>query len=85
MIWIGADLTSLVLNVDQITSYQGCIPTFSLCLDEHTQNVLDGITIDQIRCREILTSVSTCRVWILFYNICRKICPNHQGIKDLNK
>jgi epoxyqueuosine reductase len=81
MIWIGIVLTFSAIDGDQIASYQGCIPTCSFCLKEYPQNALDGITIEQKRCREISTSVSTGGGWILSCNICRKICPNHQGIK----
>ncbi|MFX1374178.1 MAG: epoxyqueuosine reductase [Promethearchaeota archaeon] len=81
MIWLGAVLTSLELNGDLMTNYQACIPDCSICIDKCPQNALDGITIDQKQCRQISTSFTTGGGWVLSCNICRKICPNHAGIK----
>ena len=83
MIWLGAVLTSLALDGDPIVPYQACVPDCSLCINKCPQNALDGITIDQKRCREISTSVTTGGGWVFSCNICRKICPNHAGIKKI--
>jgi epoxyqueuosine reductase QueG len=83
MIWLGAVLTSLALDGDPKVLYQVCVPECSLCINKCPQSALDGNTIDQKRCREISTSVTTGGGWILSCNICRKICPNYTGIKNV--
>ena len=80
MIWLGAILVSVDLQPDPIASYEGCNSGCMLCIDSCPQHALDGITIDQKLCRERSISYNYGGGWVLSCNICRKICPYHNGL-----
>ena len=80
MIWLGAILVSIDLEPDPIASYEGCISGCTLCIDSCPQHALDGITIDQMLCRERSNSYSDGGGLVLSCNICRKICPYQKGL-----
>lgn len=50
MIWLSAVLTSMKLEPDPITTYEGCIKDCTLCLDNCPVKALDGISIIQSKC-----------------------------------
>ncbi len=81
MIWLAAILVSTDLRPDPIASYEGCISECTLCIDSCPQHALDGITIDQKLCRERSSSYTKGGGSILSCNICRKVCPYHDGLK----
>lgn len=81
MIWLGAVLVSAELEPDPPASYEGCIEHCTVCIDACPQNALDGITIDQKLCREQSTSYTEGGGEVLLCNLCRKVCPNHAGIR----
>lgn len=81
MIWLGAVLVSAELEPDPIAAYEGCIKKCTVCIDSCPQNALDGTTINQELCRERSISYTDGGGWVLSCNICRKTCPNHDGIK----
>jgi epoxyqueuosine reductase len=80
MIWLGANLVSIDLDPDPIASYQACISNCSICIESCPQHALDGITINQKLCREIMSTYSEGGGSVLSCNICRKVCPHHAGI-----
>jgi epoxyqueuosine reductase len=80
MIWLGAILVSAELEPDTVADYEGCIPECTVCIDSCPQNALNGTTIDQNLCRERSISVTPGGGWVLSCNLCRKICPNHDGL-----
>jgi epoxyqueuosine reductase len=80
MIWLGAILVSVDLGPDPIASYQGCRSECRLCIDSCPPHALDGITIDQKLCRGHSNSYTTGGGRVLSCNICRRICPYHQGL-----
>jgi epoxyqueuosine reductase QueG len=80
MIWLGAILVSIDLAPDPIASYEGCISACTLCIDSCPQHALDGTTIDQKLCRERSNSYTNGGGWVLSCNICRKVCPYHEGL-----
>jgi epoxyqueuosine reductase QueG len=82
MIWLGAILLSVDLEADQIASYEGCISGCTLCIDSCPQHALDGITIDQMLCRERSNSYTGGGGLVLSCNICRKVCPYHKGLLE---
>jgi epoxyqueuosine reductase QueG len=82
MIWLGAILLSVDLEADQIASYEGCISGCTLCIDSCPQHALDGITIDQMLCRERSNSYTDGGGLVLSCNICRKVCPYHKGLLE---
>jgi epoxyqueuosine reductase len=53
-----------------------------LCIDSCPQHALDGITIDQMLCRERSNSYTDGGGLILSCNICRKVCPYHKGLLE---
>lgn len=82
MIWLGAILVSADLEPDPLASYKVCPEKCRTCIDSCPQNALDGTTISQKLCREHSTSSTEGGGWVLSCNICRKACPNHNGIKS---
>lgn len=80
MIWLGAILVDTELEADSMTSYEGCPSGCTVCLDACPQEALDGITINQKRCRKRSQSSTDGGGWVLSCNICRKVCPNHKGM-----
>lgn len=85
MIWLGAVLLSVDLASDPLLESGICIPGCTLCLDGCPQKALDGVTIDQKRCRQRSITCSEGGGWVLSCNICRKTCPMHLGGKDAIK
>ena len=81
MIWLGAVLVSADLKPDPTASYKVCSDKCSVCINSCPQDALDGTTIDQKLCREHSNSCTDGGGWILSCNICRKVCPNHAGLK----
>ncbi len=80
MLWLGAVLVDVGLEPDPLASYDGCLPKCTICLDACPQRALDGLTIDQKRCRSRSISSTEGGGWILSCNLCRKLCPRHAGI-----
>lgn len=82
MIQIGAILVNVSLLGDPIVSDEICSPNCRLCLDNCPQQALNGVTVDQSQCRP-LSNFRTEKGYILKKcNLCRKICPYHQGVKS---
>lgn len=81
MVWLGAVLVDAELEPDPLATYQACIETCTICLDQCPQQALDGMTIDQKKCRKICISSTEGGGFVLSCNVCRKVCPNHAGIK----
>jgi epoxyqueuosine reductase len=81
MLWLGAVLVSAELEPDPLASYEGCLPKCTICLDVCPQHALDGVTIDQKRCRTRSISSTDGGGWVLACNLCRKACPRHAGIR----
>ncbi len=81
MIWLGAILVSVELEPDPIAPYESCPQKCTVCIKLCLKNALDGTTINQKLCRERSTSCTDGGGWVLSCNICRKSCPNHNGIK----
>jgi len=80
LIWLGANIVSIDLKPDPIATYQAYIFNCSLCIDSCPQHALDGVTINQKMCREIMFTSSECGGSVLSCNICRKVCPHHMGL-----
>jgi epoxyqueuosine reductase len=80
MLWLGAVLTSVDLEPDQVASYEVCPSECTLCLESCPQHALDGKTIDQKLCREHSNYQTTGGGFVLSCNICRKVCPNRMGL-----
>lgn len=85
MIWLGAVLVPLDLKPDALADYEGCIPKCTLCIDLCPQNALNEVTIDQQQCRKHVFSYTEGGECVLTCNLCRKVCPNYNGIKSNSK
>ncbi len=81
MLWLGAVLLDKELEADPLAGYQACRPECSLCLEACPAKALDGISIDQRKCRAISAKYTEGGGGVYTCNLCRKICPRHQGIK----
>ncbi len=79
MVYIGALLIDAEVEPDPIVTDFACPENCRLCLDACPANALDGITVNQKRCRE-----NSCyqhpRGWDIYTcNECRKVCPLRNG------
>jgi epoxyqueuosine reductase len=81
MIQLGAILLDVELEGDTIASYIGCPSECSLCLEVCPQSALDGKTVDQKLCRPLSNYISEKGYNLKKCYLCRKICPNHSGLK----
>lgn len=80
MLWLGAVLSDACLEGDELAEYLTCPPDCRICLDACPAQALDGTTIVQKKCRAVMGKSSEGGGFIYACNLCRKICPVHQGI-----
>lgn len=84
MIQIGALLLNEEFEADPLATYQACKESCNLCIKSCPQSALDGTTVNQQACRP-LSIYKNERGFILKKCWeCRKICPNHAGINNIN-
>ena len=81
MIQLGAILLDVELEGDTIASYIGCPSECNLCLEVCPQSALNGKTVDQKLCRPLSNYISEKGYNLKKCYLCRKICPNHSGLK----
>lgn len=74
-LWLGAILTSGEIEPDPISSSSGCKSSCSICLEACPQKALNGVTVNQQRCREIVYTSTEGGGGIYACNVCRKMCP----------
>ncbi len=80
MLWLGAVLLDKELEPDQMAIYQTCMPDCRICLDACPANAMNGITVEQQKCRSISGKSSAGGGLVYACNLCRKLCPNREGI-----
>jgi epoxyqueuosine reductase QueG len=73
-LWLGGVITNLEIEPDQ-KSENICIENCQICIDICPQSALDGITIDQKKCREICFTSTDGGGWLIACNLCRTECP----------
>ncbi len=73
-LWLGAVITNMEMEPDEIRK-SVCPEKCRICLDACPQSALDGITIDQKKCREICFSCTEGGGWVIKCNKCRMECP----------
>lgn len=73
-LWLGAVIADVVFEPDELTKNL-CPENCRICLEACPQSALDGITINQKKCREISASSTDGGGWVLSCNTCRKACP----------
>ena len=82
MLWLGAVLTELPLESDPLAQYQSCLPDCRLCLEICPVQALDGISIEQRKCRAVSGKYSEGGGGYYACNLCRKVCPQRAGVKS---
>ncbi len=80
MLWLGGIVTDAELEADPVAGYQACLPTCTICLDRCPVGALDGITVDQRKCRSLASKCTEGGGVVYACNLCRKVCPRHLGI-----
>ena len=79
MVYIGAIMIDAGIEADPIFDDFSCPQNCRLCLDACPAEALDGLTVNQKRCREI-SFVQHVRGWYIYTcNECRKVCPYRTG------
>lgn len=73
-LWLGGIITNLEIEPDPITK-NSCPEDCQICIDVCPQSALDGITIEQRKCREISFSSTEGGGWLIACNLCRTKCP----------
>jgi epoxyqueuosine reductase len=81
MIWLGAVLVDAPLEADPLADYVGCPAGCRICLDRCPQKALDGLTIDQSRCRAHSFVFTEGGEMVIRCNVCRTVCPQRAGLR----
>lgn len=80
MVYIGAVLLDTEVEPDPVVTDFACPPNCRLCLDACPVDALDGVTVNQKKCREYST-IEHPRGWDIYdCNSCRKVCPYRNGV-----
>ncbi len=77
---LGSVLTNMVLKPDTQETEEICLPGCKMCIDNCPQKALDGTTIDQKKCRQIIYSKNEKGFMVCNCNKCRIICPYAFGV-----
>jgi epoxyqueuosine reductase QueG len=81
MVYIGAVLIDTAVEPDPVVNDFTCPPNCDLCFDVCPVKALDGVTVNQMLCREFSTPEHA-RGWDIYTcNECRKVCPYRNGKK----
>ncbi len=80
LLWLGAVLVDAPLAADPLAAYSTCPDSCRICLDACPAKALDGISIEQKKCRDVSGKFSDGGGYVLAFNMCRKACPNAQGV-----
>lgn len=73
-LYLGAVITNAELIEDDLASNL-CPENCNICLKSCPQSALDGITVNQKKCRELCIYVTDGGGFVYGCNICRKVCP----------
>jgi epoxyqueuosine reductase len=79
MTWLGAVLTSADWPPDPAVPEPGCPDGCSRCLDACPQAALDGTSLVQKKCREIVYTSTEGGGTVIACNRCRTVCPMATG------
>ncbi len=80
MIQIGAVLTDAELEGDPLADYEACAPDCDRCIEACTAWALDGVTVDQSRCRPVSMVVTARGHGLKGCYACRRACPHALGL-----
>lgn len=84
MVYIGAVLSSAVLEPSPLVDDFNCPSKCKICLDSCPSNALNGITVDQSLCRKTSFYKNERGFDIYACNTCRRLCPLRLGVKINN-
>ncbi|MBP1631253.1 MAG: putative Fe-S protein-like protein [Bacteroidetes bacterium] len=73
-LWLGGVITNADLESD-LPAKKICPQKCTICIDSCPQKALNGITIDQKKCREICFTSTEGGGWMITCNLCRTKCP----------
>lgn len=73
-LYLGAVITNIELTSD-VLAHNLCAEGCNICLKSCPQSALDGITIDQKKCRQACTTSTPGGGNIYSCYTCRKVCP----------
>ncbi|MHC4365975.1 MAG: 4Fe-4S binding protein [Planctomycetota bacterium] len=79
MVYIGAVLTNVKLEPDQLVENLKCPSKCTICINACPQKALDGVTVNQKLCRQISLYQSERGFDIYDCNACRKSCILRTG------
>jgi len=80
MLCLGAVLVDKELEDDPVATYGTCRPDCRICLDACPAKALDGVTINQRKCRSVCGKQTPGGGFVYACNLCRRICPHHLGL-----
>lgn len=72
---LGCVLTNVELEPDAVQPPQLCPPTCRICITRCPQRALDGHTLVQARCRQLVYGKNAKGFSICNCNACRRLCP----------
>ena len=73
-LYFGAVITNAELNEDDLSNNL-CPENCNICIKSCPQSALDGITVNQKKCRERCIYATDGGGFVYGCNICRKVCP----------
>lgn len=73
-LYLGALITNAELKADNLESNL-CPEKCDICINACPQSALDGITVNQKKCRQACCSVTPGGGFVYSCNTCRKVCP----------
>jgi epoxyqueuosine reductase len=82
MIQIGAVLVNCEIDPDSLATYTGCVTGCNKCIDLCPQRALNGLTVEQEKCRPLSNYKNEKGYILKKCSLCRKVCPNCLGISD---
>jgi len=78
---LGAVLSNIALESDQVNDHKFCDDACTLCLDSCPVHAIDGSKVNQKLCRSNSGRVNEKGYFLYICNTCRKVCPNRAGIR----
>lgn len=81
LIKLGCVITDAVLVPDKLVAGDMCPDSCNLCVLSCPVGAIDNFKVSQKKCRENSEIINKRGAEIYTCNICRKVCPNRNGIK----
>ena len=85
LIKLGALVTDAVLEADKVQEGEMCPEDCNLCATSCPVGAIDNYKVSQKKCRPHSEILNKRGVEVYVCNICRSICPNRNGIRQISK